>query len=155
MNHPDIRKHMSIKQAADMLGVSIATMRRWDREGRLSPSGRTLGGWRYYLFTDLRTILDDLVLKHQKEILQQRSETMAIDAMESLAALKATSGATHGAAYRLPLRTKRTGPSFSEEQSGLSMLDKAQKLLDAVRDENYEIAADVLADIANDLKSAN
>jgi DNA-binding transcriptional MerR regulator len=43
-----------------MMGVSIDTLRRWDKDGRLPPAGRTLGGWRYYFSTDIRQLLGDL-----------------------------------------------------------------------------------------------
>ena len=51
---------ISIKDAAQMMGVSIDTLRRWDKDGRLPPAGRTLGGWRYYFLTDIRQLLGDL-----------------------------------------------------------------------------------------------
>ena len=39
---------ISIGKAAIMLGVSVVTMRRWDRSGRLRPATRTCGGHRRY-----------------------------------------------------------------------------------------------------------
>ena len=39
---------MAIGEAAARLGVSVGTMRRWEKEGRLSPAFRTLGGQRRY-----------------------------------------------------------------------------------------------------------
>ena len=139
-------ERMTVKQAAEMLGVSVATLRRWDREGRLSSSGRTLSGWRYYLFTDLKTILDDLALYHQKNVLQKTAVVMA---QESIAALRA--------AHHIPLRTRNTagwdyGDSDSDHQK-TSLTEKAQQLLDAVKNENYNVAIDVLTDISIDLKS--
>jgi predicted site-specific integrase-resolvase len=43
-----MKKLVSIKEAADMLGVSVTTMRRWEAEGRPVPSQRTRGGQRRY-----------------------------------------------------------------------------------------------------------
>lgn len=51
-----------IKEAAEMLGVSTHTLRRWDKEGRLRPSGKSTCGWRYYLITDIRQVLSDICL---------------------------------------------------------------------------------------------
>lgn len=39
---------LSIKEKAKELGVSIATLRRWDRKGLLEPDNRTIGGHRRY-----------------------------------------------------------------------------------------------------------
>ena len=39
---------VGIGQAAAHYGVSVVTMRRWEREKRLSPTSRTLGGHRRY-----------------------------------------------------------------------------------------------------------
>lgn len=43
-----LRKLVSIQEAADFLGVSVQTLRRWDREGRLHPHERTSGNQRRY-----------------------------------------------------------------------------------------------------------
>ena len=45
---------VSISTAADMLGVSISTLRRWDAQGRLRPCSRTPTGHRRYAVADLR-----------------------------------------------------------------------------------------------------
>ncbi len=39
---------VGIGQAAAHYGVSVVTMRRWEREKRLFPTSRTLGGHRRY-----------------------------------------------------------------------------------------------------------
>lgn len=38
---------ITIGEAAEVLGVSISTLRRWDREGRLTPEKTTSGHRRY------------------------------------------------------------------------------------------------------------
>lgn len=50
---------MSIGSAAHYLGVSVVTLRRWDREGVLRPSWRTPGGHRRYNLSDLRSFQGD------------------------------------------------------------------------------------------------
>lgn len=42
------RKMVSIREAAEFLGVAARTPRRWEREGRLLPDERTPGGRRRY-----------------------------------------------------------------------------------------------------------
>jgi predicted site-specific integrase-resolvase len=48
------RKLVPIHQAAEALGVSAQTLRRWEREGRLLPDERTAGGRRRYDLARLR-----------------------------------------------------------------------------------------------------
>jgi len=46
---------LSIGEAARALGVSVDTLRRWEREGKIT-STRTLGGQRRYRRTDIAAI---------------------------------------------------------------------------------------------------
>ncbi len=48
-----MEKIYSIKQAAEILGVSIMTLRRWEKSGRLIPL-RSKGGHRYYRPEDIK-----------------------------------------------------------------------------------------------------
>lgn len=50
-------RHYSIGQASKILGVSIVTLRRWDKSGKLVPDIRTKGGHRRYSETTLRQFL--------------------------------------------------------------------------------------------------
>ena len=45
---------VTIGEAADALGVSVQTLRRWEAEGRLKPDERTSGGQRRYDLARLR-----------------------------------------------------------------------------------------------------
>ena len=45
---------LSIGEAAAALGVAVATLRRWHRQGRLLPALRTLGGHRRYVSEAMR-----------------------------------------------------------------------------------------------------
>ncbi|HEV8434948.1 MAG TPA: MerR family DNA-binding transcriptional regulator [Thermoanaerobaculia bacterium] len=47
---------MTIKAAADALGVSEQTLRRWDRAGKLRPTRHPLNGYRLYR----REVINDL-----------------------------------------------------------------------------------------------
>ena len=46
-------KLLSIREAADLLGVSTSTLRRWEREGKLCPE-RTAGNQRRYHAAQLK-----------------------------------------------------------------------------------------------------
>jgi putative resolvase len=46
--------HISIGEVSIILGVSVVTLRRWDRLGKLKPLFRTFGNHRRY---DLKNLL--------------------------------------------------------------------------------------------------
>lgn len=48
-----MKKLLSIREASEYLGVTPATLRRWERSGRISPE-RTLGNQRRYNMRDLK-----------------------------------------------------------------------------------------------------
>ena len=75
-SEPTPEKRISISDAAEMIGVSVDTLRRWDKDGRLRSAGRTLGGWRYYLFTDMTQIIRDMSGQKSTEALGE-SDAMA------------------------------------------------------------------------------
>lgn len=47
---------LSTTDLARLFGVSRDTIKRWNKEGRIQESGRTVQGWRYYLFTDIEKL---------------------------------------------------------------------------------------------------
>lgn len=49
----DYMEHISIGEAAVILGVSVTTMRRWDKAGILEPAFRTPGNHRRYQMDDV------------------------------------------------------------------------------------------------------
>jgi len=48
------RKLVGIREAAEFLGVTPSTLRRWEHEGTLVPDARTLGGYRRYDLARIR-----------------------------------------------------------------------------------------------------
>ncbi len=48
---------LTISEAADFLGVSTATLRNWDRSGKLKPRRHPQNGYRIYLHEDLEAVL--------------------------------------------------------------------------------------------------
>ena len=53
-------KLIPIGKTADLLGVSIDTLRRWDAAGRLKATRNGVLGHRYYLQSDIDTFLQDV-----------------------------------------------------------------------------------------------
>jgi putative resolvase len=48
--------HLSIGQTAALLGVSVSTLRRWEREGFLLPAFRTCGGHRRFALVTIESL---------------------------------------------------------------------------------------------------
>jgi hypothetical protein len=40
--------HLTIREAANLLGVSVATLRNWDRQDKLKPRRHPINGYRMY-----------------------------------------------------------------------------------------------------------
>lgn len=55
-NHAEQQHHLSAGEAARHLGVSIETLRIWERKGLISPQ-RTLGGHRRYSRDEIDALL--------------------------------------------------------------------------------------------------
>ena len=54
-------RYISIGEAAESMGVSVDTLRRWDASGYLKAAIRTAGGHRLYSTTQLQYFLSDLI----------------------------------------------------------------------------------------------
>jgi len=71
--HSYVEDHkVSIGEAARIAGVSISTLRRWERQGLIEPS-RTLGGQRRYSVQGLRNLESDDLTDHAEQPTQARS----------------------------------------------------------------------------------
>lgn len=79
-------RFLKIGEAAEVLGVSAQTLRRWEREGELLPDRKSQGGTRYYDLDKLlgvRNIETDLTIAYarvsshdQKEDLKRQAERL-------------------------------------------------------------------------------
>jgi hypothetical protein len=54
---PTFADYFTIGEAAEFLGVSAATLRNWDRSGKLKPRRHPQNGYRIYLHEDLAAVL--------------------------------------------------------------------------------------------------
>lgn len=57
---------MTVKEAAEYLGVSEVTLRRWDRAGKLSARRHPINGYRLYLQAELERLRQQAELPAQK-----------------------------------------------------------------------------------------
>jgi PAS domain S-box-containing protein len=56
-SRPNFSEYRTVSEAASYLGVSTATLRNWDRSGKLKPRRHPQNGYRIYLHDDLESIL--------------------------------------------------------------------------------------------------
>lgn len=63
---PNFSEYFTIGEAAEFLGVSAATLRNWDRSGKLKPRRHPQNGYRIYLHEDLAAVLQTARL-HEPE----------------------------------------------------------------------------------------
>ena len=56
----NISDYMSVKDAAEFLGVSKDTIRRWDKKGKLKAYRHPMNHYRLYKKADLQAILDKI-----------------------------------------------------------------------------------------------
>ncbi|MFA5855164.1 MAG: MerR family DNA-binding transcriptional regulator [Candidatus Gracilibacteria bacterium] len=64
-------KLLTISEAAKMLGVSIDTLRRWDKKGTLASLRGSASGYRYYLEGDLLFFWNDLFKMAEDWVLKE------------------------------------------------------------------------------------
>jgi len=57
---PNLRDFITIRQAADMIGVSPATLRNWDRSGKLKAVRHPLNRYRLYRREVVEELLESL-----------------------------------------------------------------------------------------------
>lgn len=59
-NRPTLAEYLTVAEAAEFLGVTPATLRNWDRAGKLSPRRNPLNGYRLYKRDELDAILKEI-----------------------------------------------------------------------------------------------
>jgi excisionase family DNA binding protein len=54
---PSLGEYLTVKRAAEFLGVSPSTLRNWDRAGKLTPHRHPMNRYRLYRRTELEAVL--------------------------------------------------------------------------------------------------
>lgn len=57
---PNLSEYLTVRKAAQLLGVSVSTLRNWDRCGKLKPVRNPLNGYRLYRLDHLLKLLGNL-----------------------------------------------------------------------------------------------
>lgn len=56
----NLRNYLTVSEAADFLGVSAATLRNWDRAGKVKATRHPVNGYRLYRKEDLSNLLEQV-----------------------------------------------------------------------------------------------
>jgi len=59
----NLKDYMTVKEAANYLGVSADTLRRWDRSGKVKAIRHPVNRYRLYLRDELAEVLKNLRLQ--------------------------------------------------------------------------------------------
>ncbi len=57
---PKLNEYLTIKEAAEYLGVSQNTLRNWGREGKIRERRHPVNGYRLFSKADLDTLLEQV-----------------------------------------------------------------------------------------------
>lgn len=71
-------QYLTVREAADCLGVSSSTLRNWDNSGKLKPQRNPYNAYRMYHKSDIDNILKNLS-ENKAEENQSRSEIKSLD----------------------------------------------------------------------------
>jgi len=63
---PNLRHYLLIRDAASFLGVSEATLRNWDREGKIAAYRNPVNGYRLFRKRDLEALLRRVVRSRRR-----------------------------------------------------------------------------------------
>ena len=64
---------LSIKEAADILGVSALTLRNWDNKGKLEATRHPLNNYRVYRREMIENLMKDMATNKEKRPRQNRN----------------------------------------------------------------------------------
>ena len=59
-------EYLTVKAAAEFLGVCPSTLRNWDRAGKLKPKRHPMNGYRLYRRDELEAVLRSAAGKEQR-----------------------------------------------------------------------------------------
>ena len=59
-NSPNLSDYLTVREAADFLGVSSSTLRNWDRAGKLRAFRHPLNRYRLYKREELQRVLQEI-----------------------------------------------------------------------------------------------
>lgn len=70
--------YFSIKEAADILGVTPLTLRNWDKSGKFKAHRHPMNNYRVYKLSALERIIEDIEIGSDKSNAQKRIKKLII-----------------------------------------------------------------------------
>jgi len=70
--------YFSIKEAADILGVTPLTLRNWDKQGKFKAQRHPMNNYRVYKLSSLERIIDDIENGSAKSNAEKRIKKLII-----------------------------------------------------------------------------
>ncbi len=74
--------YFSIKEAADILGVSALTLRNWDKSGKFPAQRHPMNNYRVYKLSALERIIEDIEGGTNKSNVEKRIKKLMIKHLE-------------------------------------------------------------------------
>jgi len=74
--------YFSIKEAAEILGVSALTLRNWDKSGKFKAARHPMNNYRVYKLSALRKVIDDIEDGTNKSNASNRIKKLMIKHLE-------------------------------------------------------------------------
>lgn len=127
-------KLLSIGESSEYLGVSIDTLRRWEKKGRIAPL-RSPGGHRYYSRDDLDTLFGKRYTRDEETVRRTNEELEKTDTVQKQSYSNPPNPLSEPEA--LPSRRPDKTPSEIEGLSGNIPIDST--LQDAVKETSQPI----------------
>lgn len=62
-----MKKYLTIKEAAELLGVTPLTLRNWDKSGKLAASRNPINNYRVYRREDIEDLLGEIEFGGREE----------------------------------------------------------------------------------------
>ena len=63
-----MNEYLSLSEASELIGKSKETLRRWDREGKLSAFREPMSNFRVYLKSEMETKFSDFLVEHSETV---------------------------------------------------------------------------------------
>jgi DNA (cytosine-5)-methyltransferase 1 len=76
------KEHVTIKEAAYILGVSPLTLRNWDKNGKFPAQRHPMNNYRVYKMDNLLKVIEDIDSGTEKSNIKNRMKKLSVKHLE-------------------------------------------------------------------------